>query len=97
MSFSEIRNKCNNDKCILFTIIYWMTTINDTNINNYLLRILKLDVIKLSEIQSYKYPKSKDDQYDVTAIKYYDKELNKDSIFKLLSIGKRRKRLSSFV
>ncbi len=69
MSFNDIRDKCSNDKQILFRIIYWMNKIHNIQINKFMVNSLKLNKTKLKEIQSYKYPKTIDEQYNKGAVK----------------------------
>eukprot|EP01084_Bolivina_argentea_P244090 408992_1 len=88
MSFSQIKKQCISNQKILFRIVCCMNKqFQNKKTYNFMLNILKtLDseiISTIKQLQKYQYPKPKNDEFDETAVKYYNQKITDDMLSKL--------------
>merc|ERR1712228_800209 len=86
MSFDEIKKEYEIKKHLRWRCVYWNSKRYDESIASYLMKELDLNEEKLKDLQSYKYEKAADDQYD-----YSTKTISDEATAKLLKLIKDKK------
>eukprot|EP01083_Nonionella_stella_P301851 1037915_1 len=82
LSFDEIREKCRQNMECRFRMIWWMNEEYDKSICDCVVNALELKESQLKELQSFKYPKPKDDSVEVS---YWEKTISDEAISQIVA------------